>query len=313
MNTTEEPFTVNTLEVQDRAKHWYSAIVTVQVVLSVCTVAGNTLTVVAYFTTPHLQTVQNIPICNLSFADTTIAILATPFIMLNYTAAGLTFVSKHEWACLLSLWIVTGSIFCGMLSVLILSLERTVAILFPYKYYNWVTERSVRGIIMSIWIFAFTLSAIPLMGLNTWRYGARCFTMFVYYPTYNVYVTNTLHALTLLAVAVLNIAISVIVVKQNKVNIEPSGPTQNPGHYKVTKMLLTVVGVFYAGWIPYIVMTVIFTVSQQRPERFVLLHDFSKLIIGINSVLNPLIYARGNEKFRSAFVRLLRLAPKIHS
>ncbi|ELT93028.1 hypothetical protein CAPTEDRAFT_210567 [Capitella teleta] len=316
MNTTEESLTSlmdSSEATQYSTKYWYTSLLTMYFVISLCVVAGNTLTAIAYFTTPHLQTLQNLVICNLSLADAIIAVLSKPFFALSYTEAGIVFGARHKWVCLVSLWAVMGSGLCGILCVFVLSLERLLAIIFPFRYYTWVTDNSVRAMIVFVWAFAFTLTAFPLMGLNTWTHGARCFTMFVYTPTYNVYVATNLNVLILVAMALMNITIAVVAVKQNKVNIIQSGSTQNTGQYKVTKMLLTVIGVFYLCWIPYIVLTAIFTMTKHLPEWFALLQDLSKLLIGMNSVLNPLIYARGNEKFRAAFARLLRRAPRVSS
>jgi hypothetical protein len=288
-----------------QAKYWFTGILVFYAALSIAIILGNVLTLVAYWTTPSLQTPGNLLIFNLSLVDTVIPILSFHYTLLNYTQWGIIFNSQHKWSCLLCLWLVISITLNSILGILLISLERVIAVFLPFKYYDLVTERSVKVVIVCTWTLAFAVNAPPIMGWTTWTRGARCFALFVYPSAYISVMRTPLTGFLLLSIALMNIAIAIVAVKKSRV--QPSEASeQHSNHYKVTKMLLLVVGLFYLTWMPNIITTTFYSLTQDTSDQFVILHDYCKMLLGVNSVLNPLIYANQNKLFRAAFIRLLK-------
>jgi arginine exporter protein ArgO len=97
-------------------------------------------------------------------------------------------------------------------------------------------------------------------------------------------------------------------VKKNRVQPSEASEQQHSNHNKVAKMLLMVVGLFFLTWMPHLATNTLYSLTQDPSDQFVILHDYCQMLLGVNSFLNPLIYANQNKLFRAAFARLLRKA-----
>jgi len=75
---------------------------------------------------------------------------------------------------------------------------------------------------------------------------------------------------------------------------------------KATKTLGIVFGVFILCWLPFFTLNVIQAFTNRSFQYEIQLFEFFTLLGYANSCLNPLIYAATNDRFRSAFLRILR-------
>lgn len=73
---------------------------------------------------------------------------------------------------------------------------------------------------------------------------------------------------------------------------------------KVTKMLFTVVVVFFLCWTPFVVASVLYGLNL-APSNFQLL-SLGIMLACLNSICNPVIYALMNRNFRGAFAEIFR-------
>ncbi|ELT88953.1 hypothetical protein CAPTEDRAFT_211733 [Capitella teleta] len=137
--------------------------------------------------------------------------------------------------------------------------------------------------------------------------------MYVVPNAYNMFIYTNFSVFCLISAAIMNICIAVVAIKKKNSTINDCNAatdTSNQGNFKVTKMLLKVVGLFYLCWMPYLLMTVYYTIisieqREELPDWFIAIHDFSKVMIAVNSVVNPVIYAHSNQQYRQAFKRIL--------
>lgn len=183
----------------------------------------------------------------------------------------------------------------------------------------------------------------PLVGLDTWRRGFICLIYLVYDVNYVTF--YLFHLWCILGVnALVNIVVGLIAFrvnrKRNTAKVHPKtmqmstnssshqnsatmavvpqtttqqGPNSTKKSFKITKMMLLVVGVFYLCWAPTLITTFIQTfppkswAGKGQPVWFVIIDNFARGLIAMNGFFNPIIYARRNTDFRKAFAKLLHL------
>ena len=307
-------------------KDWYPWIIAWDYVAIIAGIPGNVLTLVAYKKFPSLQTPTNLIICNQSIADICSCIFGQIFVWFNYTSWGVEIVTYNKYACLFSLWFILLAVVTSLANILALSTERLLAIAFPYHYLRWMTPAATKRAIAFIWTVVLVINSLPLLGWNTWTIGHKCMTMYAYPKVYSLYLYLIPGICTLILTAIFNIVICGIAVSKRNTIVplqsvqklqgddeQTSITRKNSTEYKITKMFLTVVGVFYASWMPYLVLTILFFVPPASwqvhgpPEWIIVLHELIKPLLVLNGALNPLIYACKNRKFRYAFRKLLGL------
>ncbi|ELT98359.1 hypothetical protein CAPTEDRAFT_204514 [Capitella teleta] len=292
---------------KDYTKPWYSFLVIAYETVSVLMILSNILTIVVYVKTEQLQTPTNLLVCNQSIIDGLMSITGQPYLLLNYTQWGIKKAMQSKGVCLFGLCFVRLTNIGSLVGILVLSIERSVAIFCPFRYYTLVTDMTVRMVIILSWLFFSFFAILPLLGHNTWKEGMYCTALNVLARDH-VYSAINVVFVCLVVVAILNISIAVLANKKNRV--QDSMTAVRSGHFKVMKMLLKVVGVYYICRLPFLVTTfaLMATPLNERaflPVWFVILHDMNKTLIGINSLVNPLIYSHSNQEFRDAYKRII--------
>ncbi|ELU15054.1 hypothetical protein CAPTEDRAFT_192149 [Capitella teleta] len=294
-------------------KDWYIGVLIYIYIINIIGVPSNILLMVAYIKHPELQSPTNILIVNQGFADLMSLLLIQLYGWLNYTTAGLEFTMQNKYLCLFCVCTLFLGAWSSLFNLLALSIDRITAIQFPFLYARVVNELLVKKLLTLLWIFMISLLSLPIFGLNTWRPGIPCTSSNVLRKEYLVNFFLLSSFLVLLTVAVTNIWICGIVI--NKRRVQPSGEEtqQNKSQFKLTKMMLIVVGLFYLCWLPYTIVTLILVTSRSWlfpggvPEGVMVINEFSKVVVITNGAINPAIYAWKSSTFRRAFRKTLHL------
>uniref|UniRef100_X2ALK6 G-protein coupled receptors family 1 profile domain-containing protein n=1 Tax=Capitella teleta TaxID=283909 RepID=X2ALK6_CAPTE len=293
----------------DYTKPWYNTLLIWNAISALLVVATNLLPLIAYVRTKELQTPTNRLICNQSLSDVLSALASQPFAWIGYSQSGIMASKVNKWVCLWGIFSIRVSQLAALVGVLLLTLERSVAIFSPFNYYVFITDKVVRWMIGCAWMFAVVVTILPLLNWNLWSPGMRCFTVYVFPRIYNVFIYVSFF-LVFTTCAILMVGIAVVAIKKNRV--DDSNSAARIGHIKVMKMLMKVVGIFFLTRVPYTAMTFVWLSvpsgeREQMPNWFLEWHDYTKVLMYGNSICNPLIYAHSNSQFRNAFKRILRL------
>ncbi|ELT94936.1 hypothetical protein CAPTEDRAFT_143381 [Capitella teleta] len=284
-------------------------------------IPGNLLTILAYFKNQQLHNPTNILICNQSIGDFFTCVTGPLFAILNYTKVGQALASSHKYLCLVSLALVNTVVQSSITNILALSTERFIAVYFSLRYYNWVTETNVKRAVVAIWTVVILINWIPLFFWNVWMPGGMpCMPVIVLPEIFHIYFT--IPSMTcLLICAVENMAIafravrkqrSIIAVAVQNVDQQPGeANTKSRDQFKVTKIMLLVVGCFFAAWLPWIVLVSILYRLPPSWEKYgiptwvLVAFDYSKVFLAANTIANPFIYGWKNLLFRDAYYKLL--------
>ena len=139
-----------------------SAIAILSPIIIICSVIGNILTITAVIRTRALRCrlavrfITSLACCDLSFS-----LLSCP---VNFIT---TILNLKEWdspLCKLNGFLGVLLAMTSLLTLTIVSFDRYVAIVKPFKYHTWITSERVKIIIVSKWIVATIVAAVPLSG-----------------------------------------------------------------------------------------------------------------------------------------------------
>ena len=137
------------------------------VVIMLVAVGGNLLILAAIYIDKTLQTITNVFIINLACADLLLSIIGMPFTLASSI--------KYEWVFGDTWCKVNGmanSLFCiaSILTLAAVSVDRYCAILYPFKYATWITNKVAAGMIVYIWFQALLMACLPLTSWSRYTF-----------------------------------------------------------------------------------------------------------------------------------------------
>ncbi|ELU02278.1 hypothetical protein CAPTEDRAFT_213818 [Capitella teleta] len=301
---------------------WYEGVLICGLVIAAVGVPGNLLTILAYTKYEQLQSPTNLLICSQSIGDLFTCLISPMILVFNCTEAGQALVSSNKYLCLVSLLVLFIALQSSITNILALSTERFIAVYFSLYYYNWVTDRNVKISVVAIWAVIIAINCLPLFGWNDWNSEVVCLPVTVY-PQLFVQGLFVLPSLTIVLVCTVeNVAIAITAVRRQRsiaaAVVVPNADQQTEeakiksrNQFKVTKMMLLVVGCFFTAWLPWIILNSIFYSVPSSwkmngvPMEILIAFDYSKCVLVTNSIVNPFIYGWKNKLFRDAYYKLL--------
>lgn len=137
------------------------------VVILLVALGGNLLILAAIYIDKTLQTITNAFIINLACADLLLSIIGMPFTL----ASSITYdwIFGDTWCKVNGM---ANSLFCiaSILTLAAVSIDRYCAILYPFKYSTWITNRFAAGMIVYIWFHALLMACLPLTGWSRYTF-----------------------------------------------------------------------------------------------------------------------------------------------
>ena len=134
----------------------------------VLSVLGNLLTIAAVFKSRTLRYHNAVLLTtSLAFCDLSFSVLCCP---VNFIT---TLTEKKELnttLCRINGFL--GVLFCltSLLTLSIVSFDRYVAVVTPFRYRIWMTYKRIKIIIASKWIFAAVIASVPLSGWGNYTF-----------------------------------------------------------------------------------------------------------------------------------------------
>ena len=148
---------VTTQDLRSRGGVFLQAASMVTIIL--VALGGNLLILAAIYIDKTLQTITNAFIINLACADLLLTMIGMPFTL----ASSITYdwIFGDKWCKVNGM---ANSLFCiaSILTLAAVSIDRYCAILYPFKYGTWITNKVAAGMITYIWFHALLMACLPL-------------------------------------------------------------------------------------------------------------------------------------------------------
>lgn len=144
-------------------------IIMFSVVLSLVGVMNNLGFIFTIVRNKDLQTPSNRILLSLAVSDFLVSAIVFPFSIANDTH-----IFSDLIFCVVAHSIVPCAFLVTVLHLLVVSVERHIAIVYSLRHRTWVTDRRLNVAILICWILPIALSALPVLG---WRkyFGADAF------------------------------------------------------------------------------------------------------------------------------------------
>lgn len=316
--------------------------------LSLFVIIGNTLVIVAVYTSFQLrERVFYYVVGSMAATDMLVGFSMIP---VYYTAIFVDSLKESLFYCLSMITILLVPSMTSILHVLVIAADQYIAVFYSLKYPKIVTQRRIFATIAVIWMFVLSFNTLPYIG---WRRKhpniplPYCFTDQVWTPSLLCF------QFSLCVIAPLCIMIGIYTRIINAARLQARRVDAMPQEFiasdadanaagqvsvgsmhdginrpqelqapvarirrglKATKTSAIVLGTFLVFWLPAYSVHITFTfINSSRTEplhspTIAILHAASNLLPFISSAANPVIYAFRYQEFRRSFKKSLKIS-----
>ncbi|XP_075986744.1 ecdysis triggering hormone receptor isoform X1 [Anticarsia gemmatalis] len=283
-------------------------------------VIGNVMVPIVILKTKDMRNSTNIFLVNLSIADLMVLLVCTPTVLVEVNSKPETWVLGKE-LCLAVPFVELTVTHASVLTILAISFERYYAICEPLRAGYVCTKTRATLICALVWFFA-ALFTSPILAIaehhTTTRVDgttySQCLTQAITFwqITFFIAIIILLYALPLIILIVLYsvIAKNLITAASKVVMNKTVDPYNTRARKQVILMLGTVVLCFFLCLMPYraltlwIIMTPAEHYDDMSPEKWYNILYFSRVMLYINSAINPILYNLMSSKFRIGFCKV---------
>lgn len=290
----ELPLPVNTVPYRPDVK---TGIVTVFTCVFIglacpCAIVANLMVFLGVLRKPDLRNVYNTSILFLATSDLLAGLITLPSFV-AYQGSKLT-TPQHEFSCVaLVMYTFTNFIFTGLsaITIILITLERYLAIFYPFKYQAYVTK----------WRIAVTISLI-------WVVWISFITVARFSPDANVGLYSIIAAVLLIPCILLTLFVYCkvcLLTRQVRASIG-HGPTapRNAEDIQETKSSRTVAylaGAVVLCFLPTLVIAAVYQTGKVDGNVFYhLMYPLSDLFALMTPVFDPMIYVLRSSQIRSS-------------
>ena len=298
-------------------------------VIAVIAVFGNILVILAVYINTRLQTKSNYLLVALAVPDFFQGAVSLPLRLVEVLDVNCDLKSF----CPVAIPVSTLFGAASNLHILLVAVERSVSIFFPYCYYSWMTTKKVLMGVCVIWLSVVTVSLLPVLGWG----GKEPETVvtFCRFPSFLIqeYITCLylfVHVIPIIVVTFLNVFIlreSLHHLRRIEAQVVSCGfnlagrdsnsqffpqPVEAVRQKKVEAMkqrkttfiVAAVVGSFILLVVPIVTIDIVeMLTAAVIPEAVV---KIAVLMIYANHCVNVFVYAGLNSDYRRAFKNILK-------
>lgn len=285
-------------------------------VLGAC---GNTLVFIAVWKEKSLRTTPNVFVVNLAVTDFLFCVVVLPL-----TSA--TFI-QGEWklglhGCNLQALMFSTNLNATLVTMTTISINRFILIRHRIKYKTVYTKRNVTFMIFGIWCYAILVASRPFYGLGEYVFNPNnAFCSIDKNPDSASRISRFVAYFTLYAniIIVMRCYVGIYrTVRQHRRQIKSNQESDNTGHssenrglrkevgedVRIAKTLFVVICLFGICWFPIAVTGIVVVFGTTIPG---LVQEMLMLTVCLASVVNPMVYAARNRRFRRTFRRIIEL------
>ena len=256
----------------------------VSAVASLIGSVGNLLVLLAVFKNNDIRTIPDFFIASLAFSDFTVCVVFLPMSIYGFYQQNTEQRGSFYFA---TTFLGRVSMVASATNMFAVTIDRVVAIGFPFKYVALVTKQNAAVTITVVWVISIALGALSTGHLIS------------------MYVIATCSAVLLINMIAMYIYIFLKAKRQeNRIQeMATRMPEGVSAEKKVAKTIFTVVGVYAVCWLPLLLLAAFVNPSS---EQFVQAFPWVKVLLASNSAFNPFIYCLRSQKYRLALSKILR-------
>ena len=271
----------------------------INLLVSPCSILLNVLVIVAVKTSPRLKSNHHILLASLAGTDLLTGAISQPLLIAEeiYLLKGSS-LNSYSFCFLRNVSAITAMtpVIASLQHLALLSIERYLAITYPFKYLELITELPLNASVVTVWAVATLFTVLTSV-----------------YTVNNTFILNFRRVITVASISILifcHFAVyrearsQILKIATQQISTEARAVFLK--EKKALNITTMVIGVVFLSFVPLIIFRPVLKSLIGPPAwKFVLQYALKSLAL-CNSVCNPLIYCARNREFRKAFERLLR-------
>ncbi|XP_035674328.1 neuromedin-U receptor 2-like [Branchiostoma floridae] len=289
-------------------------------------VLGNLLVAVVVLKVPHMRSPTNYLLLNLSVADLLVLLVCMP-VSLTETWVVYPWI-LGEFICYFSPYMEFVTFHASTLTIMVISVERYFVICKPLHCKETLTGRFIAGVLVVLWAAAF-ITSLPVLFITHFKQidsvgPDPLYTCETESSTFwaKVYLLSSAVVFYFVPIVLLSGCCLVISRHLNNPDAQPSVGQRAAmvnrirSRKQVTYMLLAVAVLFFICLLPYRVtmLGLIYDVQKMLQlmgrKSVLILIMICRIMVYINSTVNPILYNINSTKFRSAFKQAIGITAR---
>uniref|UniRef100_A0A6Q2XNL6 G-protein coupled receptors family 1 profile domain-containing protein n=1 Tax=Esox lucius TaxID=8010 RepID=A0A6Q2XNL6_ESOLU len=299
-NTTSMGFSSATVQPTIFPRVGYSIISYLMFINTIFSVFNNTLVIIVLVKNVSLLNPMNVIILSLAVSDLMIALCGSTIVTItNYQ--GSFFLG--DGFCIFQGFAVNFFGLVSMCTLTLLAYERYNVVCKPLAGFKMTVRRSCQGLVLA-WLFCLFWAVPPLLGWSSYGpEGVQTSCSLGWeersWSNYSYLILYTLLCF-ILPVIVIVYCYAKVLITLRQVNMNQF----QEDNKRAVKMVLAMIGAFFACWLPYTVLSVVVVVD---PELHIppLVASLPMYFAKTSPVYNPIIYFFSNTQFREATLEVL--------
>lgn len=276
-------------------------------VLCPLTVLGNLLVFMAVLRKPQLRNVANTSILCLAFTDLTVGVFVQPSYVI-YQVSKLT-TGPDNFPCDKLLIYSFSGVICicmSFLTLILISLERYLAVFYPYRYVEKVNSKRLVTVTVTVWgiSIGILLTVRFLFGINSNEETGVISLVIITNFIVTSFVYFRIFRLVKRSNAQVNVELSHITSTSDQE--PPSQMNSNPREAKASKTVAFVAGTLFLCFTPTLCVTIVDQAGLAPKDLlYHVIYPIAETAVLLNSCLNPGIYVWRSEGIRRSLCELL--------
>ena len=260
---------------------------------SFCGSFGNVLVILAVLKSPSLRGVSDFIISSLAFSDFTVCSIYLPLSIYRFNHFTSQAMQQGSRLSITKSFFGHCSLIASVTNMFAVTVDRVIAIRFPFKYLGLMTNNTAYIIITIVWLISLTAGVLYAQEMVSKN-------ILLGYCIVLMLCTMSMYAY-----------IFVIAKRQeNKVQAmnASTATRQLKTDKKAAKTIFIVIGIYALCWLPFLLLPAIVSPSK-KPLLFKNILPWVQVVLASNSALNPYVYCMRCYKYRRQFANVLRINP----
>ncbi|XP_063163961.1 glucose-dependent insulinotropic receptor-like [Candoia aspera] len=283
------------------------------VILSIFIPSANLLVIIVICRLKKKRSSRNyVFILNLAAADLLVGVMC---IVDALDDASDVLFETNLFLCLMRICMGITPCIGSILTLLLVSLDRYLAVKLPLHYPSLMSKKRVILSLVVLWVLSFLVGHMPLIssGLRQRNFEGNCGLLSAAKSDYLFIISFGIFIPALLSLVCLHISVGKVAYLQHK-QIQRSClhadiPSAHLCYFKALRTILTVTVCFVVFWGPYY-GTAIVKATCKSCSLNPLLRDFLYLLGETNSLINPFVYSLYHKDIKTEFARLMKCKGK---
>ena len=249
---------------------------------------GNSLVFLAVYNLKSHRKIPDLFITSLASSDISVCALYLPMMIFSLNHGART-TDQYVIFDSVKSFLGHASMVASATNMFAVTVDRIIAIRFPFKYVNVMTTRNTLAGIVVVWLVSLTFGTLHA-GDFVSRFYVSIYNLSMLFTTLIMYIYIFFTAKR----------------QENRVQNIPVGSDAVAAEKKVAKTIFIVVGTYTLCWAPLFLFPA-FVNPFRNPLLFRKGFVWIQILLAINSAVNPYIYCIRSKKYRTAFCKILRI------